>query len=165
MLNLGVIGLGYMGRTHLGAAEKLDGVQVVAVADARDPGAVRFRGKAIPVYDDASGLLRHEGLDAVAICVPTYLHEECVTAAAAAGKGHPLWKAVRALPGFGGADAAGRASFRRPAHDRASAAVLAPLCAFAPNGAKWRNRRSENRFRLAPGGVSGLGNVVQRTPR
>jgi predicted dehydrogenase len=86
MLNLGIIGLGYMGRTHLGAAEKLDGVQVVAVADARDPGAVRFRGQPIPVYGDASGLLRHEGLGAVAICVPTYLHEECVTAAAAAGK-------------------------------------------------------------------------------
>ena len=102
-LNVGIIGFGFMGTTHLGVYRNLADVRVAAIADI-DPrkrrGDVskvvcnigdRDTSKPIDltgvdVYDDAMKLIREADVDIVDICVPTAYHAELVCAALAAGK-------------------------------------------------------------------------------
>jgi len=75
MLNVGVIGVGAMGKNHARVFANLPQVQLVAVADV-DEDAVRqvahtYRAHA---YTDYRGMLDHESLDLVSIAVPTRLH-------------------------------------------------------------------------------------------
>ena len=89
-VRVGVIGLGFMGQTHLDAYARLGGaVEVVAIAD-RDAG--RLEGKLQAAgnieganaggfdyskpkkYTDAAELIADPGVDAVDICLPTPAH-------------------------------------------------------------------------------------------
>ena len=103
MIRIGIIGLGFMGKTHYGVYEKNPEAQVVAIADA-DPkraagdlsggwgnvetGATsdhlpmdRIRGTT-----DWRELLAMPEVDVVDICLPTPTHVELATAALATGK-------------------------------------------------------------------------------
>lgn len=100
MINIGIIGLGSMGMTHLEAYSQLDNVRVVAVADKKfaAPGFFHGRegniaGQAAEVatstfrkYTDASALLAASDVMAVDICTPTHLHKELALAAIRAEK-------------------------------------------------------------------------------
>ena len=101
MLNVGVVGLGMMGLTHLDAYAKLPGVKVAAIADAdadRRSGKVRARGNiegqargafdfaTAAQYADAAELIRDPRVDAVDICLPTPLHLRFALLAMEAGK-------------------------------------------------------------------------------
>lgn len=88
-IQVGVVGLGMMGLTHLDAYAKLDGVEVVALAD-RDTD--RLAGKSLAAgniegtaeggfdfdrakkYTDAAELIADPEIDAVDICLPTPAH-------------------------------------------------------------------------------------------
>lgn len=88
-IKVGVVGLGMMGWTHLDVYAKLDGVEVVAVAD-RDPD--RLSGKVRPGgniegqaqggfdiakakgYTDAADLIADPDIDVVDVCLPTPAH-------------------------------------------------------------------------------------------
>jgi predicted dehydrogenase len=85
-LRAGVIGLGFMGRNHLRAYSELDGVDVVAVADA-DPAVLEraARGRTVRPYPDYRRLLEEEAPDLVTVAVPTGLHREVALAALEAG--------------------------------------------------------------------------------
>jgi predicted dehydrogenase len=83
-VRIGLIGLGFIGRTHLEALGELPEAQLSAVCDIRPEqmelapeGAARFRNP-----DD---LFRSGQADAVDLCVPTDLHAELAEAAFAAG--------------------------------------------------------------------------------
>lgn len=86
-VGLGIIGLGYIGSTHLRHSQKLANARLVAVADvskralkaARDAGAKR-------VFADYKALLEDPEVDAVVISLPTHLHLQCAKDAAEAGK-------------------------------------------------------------------------------
>jgi predicted dehydrogenase len=84
MINLGIVGMGYIGRVHLEACRKTPGVQVRAVA-ALEADEVHVAYPDLPIYPSYRDLLRGEQLDAVIICIPTYLHEEAAIEAAARG--------------------------------------------------------------------------------
>lgn len=102
-LNVGIIGFGFMGTTHLGVYRNLADVRVAAIADI-DPrkrrGDVskvvcnigdRDSSKPIDltgvdVYDDAMKLIREADVDIVDICVPTVKHAEYAVAALKAGR-------------------------------------------------------------------------------
>jgi len=87
MLNVGVIGLGQMGRLHLYDCFHLDGVKVVAAADR----SKRFLSKAGALgvknlYSDYHAMLNDpRNLDAVVISLPNFLHYDAVRLALESG--------------------------------------------------------------------------------
>src|SRR4051794_7689389 len=101
MINVGVIGLGMMGLTHLDAYAKRSDVKVVAIAD-KDPerlsgkkrAAGNVEGQAQGGFDVTQAKGYTEGLELihdprvelVDVCVATPWHVELALAALAAGK-------------------------------------------------------------------------------
>lgn len=82
-ITAGVIGLGYTGRLHLQAWQQTPGAQVIAVADSNPATAQTAPG--LLCYPDYRALLE-TNVDAVSICLPTWLHCEATIAALNAGK-------------------------------------------------------------------------------
>lgn len=81
-LRAGVIGLGAMGRHHVRVLRDLDGVELVALADAQGD---RYRvAGPITVGRTVEDLIA-VGIDLAVVAVPTVLHEETALALAAAG--------------------------------------------------------------------------------
>ncbi len=100
-VNVAVVGLGFMGLTHINAYRKLSGVNIVAVCDAvRQPvngvlGGVTGNvagsdavdlGPDVRAYTRIEDLLTDGEVDLVDLCVPTPLHVPQTLAALAAGK-------------------------------------------------------------------------------
>lgn len=82
-VKVGLIGLGMMGRHHARVLREIEGVELVAVADAMgDPHGV---AGATPMFDSVEGLIG-AGIDAAVVAVPTKFHEEIGLKLAAAGK-------------------------------------------------------------------------------
>ena len=87
MVKVGLLGAGGIGKVHAGAYERIAGAKVVAVAD-----LMRERAESVAapfqarVYEDWRPLLDDADVQMVDICLPTYLHEPAVVAAAQAGK-------------------------------------------------------------------------------
>ncbi|MDO5084155.1 gfo/Idh/MocA family oxidoreductase [Arachnia propionica] len=103
-LRAGLIGLGMMGRHHARNLKAIDGVDLVAVADAQgDPHGV---ASGLPLHPDVDGLLS-EGLDYVVVAAPTMYHEEIGLKLAEAGVHalieKPLAKTVEAAQKLVGA--------------------------------------------------------------
>lgn len=85
-MNIGFIGCGGMGFTHIQCLKKLSEtlpVSVTAISDRRS----KYLDRALEVWPDAKGyeeginLIRNESVDLVFICTPSYLHTELVLAA------------------------------------------------------------------------------------
>lgn len=101
MINVGVIGLGMMGQTHLDAYSKRNDVRVVAVSD-KDPrrlsGEIRAAGNVegqaqggfdlskVRKFEEGKDLIADAEIDVVDICLPTHMHLEYGRAAIKAGK-------------------------------------------------------------------------------
>jgi predicted dehydrogenase len=103
MIRIGIIGLGFMGKTHYGIYEKNPEAQVVAIADADPKRAAgdlsggwgnvktgdssdqlpmdRIRGTT-----DWRELIANPDVDVIDVCLPTPTHAEIVPAALATGK-------------------------------------------------------------------------------
>jgi predicted dehydrogenase len=112
-VKLGIIGLGFMGTTHLKAALALPEIEVAAVCSRdekklsgdfseirgnnSDPGG-QVDLSTVAKYREISALLADPSLDAVDISLPTGMHESVTLAALAAGK-HVLVEKPMALDG------------------------------------------------------------------
>ncbi len=85
-MRVGVIGCGKIAINHIEALQRIDGVQVVAVADTEPARAARLaRRYGVPgAFADADEMLA-AGLDAVTVCTPHTAHEAGVLAAAGHG--------------------------------------------------------------------------------
>jgi predicted dehydrogenase len=100
MINVGIIGLGFMGHMHLTCYRNNPNAQVVAVADTD---VNRLRGQAtagnlavddaekidlsgVQSYTDYHDLLSDPQVQLVSICLPTHLHAEATIQALQAGK-------------------------------------------------------------------------------
>ncbi len=109
MLNIGVIGLGAMGQTHLDAYGKIKNARVIAVADsskellegkAKAHGNIKgqaqhsFDYSAVKKYEDAVKLINDPQVQAVDICLPTPAHLRFALMAVRAGKHVILEKPV-----------------------------------------------------------------------
>ncbi len=110
-MKVGVIGLGFMGATHLNALKAIEGVEIAAVASS-NPKALQGDlsgtggnlGREVGLFDfsratkftDWRALILDPALDAVDICLPTYLHLESAVLALDAGK-HVLVEKPMAL--------------------------------------------------------------------
>ncbi len=87
VLRIGIIGAGFIGLQHAQAYALQSAAQLACVADA-DAKTAAFAGErfGVPCYCDPAEMLDAESLDAVDICVPTFLHERFVKLAASRGK-------------------------------------------------------------------------------
>jgi predicted dehydrogenase len=100
-VNVAVVGLGFMGVTHLKAYQQIKGARIAAVCDSvRAPvngilpgvsgnihGAdVLDLGRKLRVYTKLDEVLADPGVDLVDLCVPTPLHVPLAIAALKAGK-------------------------------------------------------------------------------
>ncbi|MEM5866913.1 MAG: Gfo/Idh/MocA family oxidoreductase [Candidatus Aenigmatarchaeota archaeon] len=86
-INLGIIGLGYIGMLHLRHSLKLRNANVVAVADASKKSLKKARDVGIRrLYTNYEEILKDPGIDAVIISLPTYLHLESARKSAEAKK-------------------------------------------------------------------------------
>jgi predicted dehydrogenase len=82
-LRVGVIGVGWAGQRHLEAYEALDGVEIAAVAGLEVPirTALAERYAIEQAVDRWEDLVELDGLDAVSVAVPTFLHAPIAIAA------------------------------------------------------------------------------------
>ncbi|WP_430645968.1 Gfo/Idh/MocA family protein [Agromyces sp. GXS1127] len=81
-LRIGVVGLGMMGRHHVRVSREIEGVQLVAVADAQgDPHGV---AGGLPVLESVAALI-DQRIDAAVVAVPTGYHEAVALELADAG--------------------------------------------------------------------------------
>ncbi|WP_449539759.1 Gfo/Idh/MocA family protein [Ferdinandcohnia sp. Marseille-Q9671] len=87
MKNIGLVGLGFIGKKHFEAYHHIEHCQVKAIltrSKIKDQEIVEhFAGSIATDYDD---LLRNKEIDIIDLCLPTYLHEEYILKAARAGK-------------------------------------------------------------------------------
>ena len=82
-LRVGVVGLGWAGQQHLAAYDSHPDTEIVALAGLEDAPREKLATKyaiehAVAGWKD---LLKVEGLDAVSVCVPTFLHAPIAIAA------------------------------------------------------------------------------------
>jgi predicted dehydrogenase len=86
-IRLGIIGLGYIGQTHLRHSLKLRNAHTVAVADLSKKAINRAKEMGVKkTYFDYNLLLEDSDVDAVIIALPTHLHLQCAQLAAEAKK-------------------------------------------------------------------------------
>jgi predicted dehydrogenase len=99
MLNIGIVGFGFMGRMHYRCWEAMEGAEVAAVCDANEKvleqlgestGNIEGAGTDIDLssfnfYTDFDEMLSKEELDAVCITLPTNLHPDFSAKALKAG--------------------------------------------------------------------------------
>ena len=78
MLKIGLAGLGGIGQVHLSTYGHLGDCEVAAVCDPSEAGRKRAEEKGIPSYRDLGSLLEAQALDLVDVCVPSFLHRDCV---------------------------------------------------------------------------------------
>ena len=128
MINLGIAGMGYIGKVHLEAARKVPSAQVLAVATL-EPEKLRDLAPGLQVYPSYSDLFRDDRLDAVIICLPTDLHEEAAVMAAQCGR-HILCEKSMAL------DAASAQRMLRAAQTHGRILMVAHILRFWPQYAR-----------------------------
>ena len=80
MVKIGLIGCGFMGSMHANCYKNIEGVKLVAVADIRREKALELANGA-EIYADGMELIKNAEVDAIDICLPTYLHAEYARAA------------------------------------------------------------------------------------
>jgi predicted dehydrogenase len=111
MVNVGIVGLGFMGMTHYNAYKKVDGARIAAVCE-EDPlrlsgdwrsiqGNFGPRGEIVDLegiakYSSLDDLVADPNIDMIDICLPPALHPATSIAASKAGK-HVLCEKVIAL--------------------------------------------------------------------
>lgn len=77
MLKIGLIGCGFMGTMHANCYKNLEGVEIAAVADLRPEKAQELAaGTNAVIYADGKDLIANAQVDAIDICLPTYLHAQ-----------------------------------------------------------------------------------------
>jgi len=88
MLGIGIIGCGGMGRYHSLSLMKIPDVRITAAADMSEEALGAYAQEFHPAhtYSDYCDLVDDAAVDAVLVCLPTYLHKPAVVAAAQARK-------------------------------------------------------------------------------
>ncbi len=87
MVRVGIIGAGFMGGMHAQCYKQLNNAKLVAVADAQAEKAGTIAGKyGAKVYTSGDELIASCDVDAVDICLPTYMHMDYTVKSAKAKK-------------------------------------------------------------------------------
>ena len=88
MINVGIIGTGFIGPAHIEALRRVGNINVVAICGATSLSAQQDAAKLnVPfAFSNVAEFLQHNGLDAVHNCTPNYLHAEINRQILRAGK-------------------------------------------------------------------------------
>ena len=87
MFTIGIIGCGSIAHTHVSAIQQIPSLKIGMVCDIEEQKAADFsRRLDCPYVTDYHGLIAAEGIDAVHICTPHYLHHSMAIDALNAGK-------------------------------------------------------------------------------
>jgi predicted dehydrogenase len=98
-VNLGIIGLGYIGQIHHKNSRLLPNAKVHAAADISKKALNDIKKAGVKnIYTDYTALLKDPEIDAVIIGLPTHLHLRCAVDAAEAGKDIFLEKPMARTP-------------------------------------------------------------------
>lgn len=160
-MRLGVIGLGFMGSTHLKAARGVPGIEIGAVCSREERklagdfsevrgnsgdagGRVDLSGAAR--YREISALLADSTIDAVDICLPTGMHERVTMDALRAGK-HVIVEKPMAL------DAASADRMVAEAERRQRVLMSAQVIRFWPEYAALRDTLRSGRLGTFRGAI------------
>jgi predicted dehydrogenase len=96
-LKIAIVGCGFMGRMHANVYGALSTAELAAVLDHRPKNLEEFSTKfGVLAYSSMAELFAAEQIDAVDICLPTFLHKDATIVAARAGK-HVLCEKPMAL--------------------------------------------------------------------
>lgn len=79
MLNVGVAGLGRMGKLHFLNALHFRDIKVVAVADSQKTNQMMAKQYHVTIYDDYKKMVDAEDLDAIVISLPNFLKKESLS--------------------------------------------------------------------------------------
>jgi predicted dehydrogenase len=101
-IKLGLIGLGAIGKTHLRNSQKATKSKIISVADLSE-GSIKFaKEMGVPnVYKDYKEMLKQADLDAVIVCLPTFLHNQCIDDICDSGKDILMEKPLARNPSEG----------------------------------------------------------------
>jgi len=87
MVRVAIVGAGFMGGMHAEVYRNLNKAKLTAIADSDlEKGRLLADKYEATAYSSLEELLNQEDIDAVDICLPTFLHKEYVIKAARAGK-------------------------------------------------------------------------------
>nr|MBP8294148.1 Gfo/Idh/MocA family oxidoreductase [Caldilineaceae bacterium] len=87
MINVAVLGAGFMGETHARAFARIPDVRVIGVSSrSADKSAALAQAVGAEPFTDAMALLHDPRVDAVSITLPTHVHANYTIAALRAGK-------------------------------------------------------------------------------
>jgi len=87
MIRVAIIGAGFMGKMHAEVYRNLSKAKLIAIADSGLEKARLLADKyKAAAYSSLEELSNQENIDAIDICLPTFLHKECVIEAARLGK-------------------------------------------------------------------------------
>ena len=102
MKRIGLIGLGFMGATHIKAWRQVGGARIAALCNPSgrhldgdfsdvsgnvgDKEPIKLDMSGVAAYRDYAAMLADPEIDAIDICTPTHTHLDLVLAALAAGK-------------------------------------------------------------------------------
>ncbi|GAA0468112.1 Gfo/Idh/MocA family oxidoreductase [Alkalibacillus silvisoli] len=87
MLNVAIVGLGFIGKAHLDAYQKVKGAQVHTICTRGSTGQGKMENQLnYDIVSDFNSVLNNPEVDIVDLCIPTYLHEEYILKAAKAEK-------------------------------------------------------------------------------
>ncbi|MCG8515692.1 MAG: Gfo/Idh/MocA family oxidoreductase [Halanaerobiales bacterium] len=87
MIKVGIIGAGFMGKTHGKVYNQLKNTELVGIADlSSDIGKQYAEDYRCSYYQNINELISREDIDIIDICLPTFLHEKYVIEAANEGK-------------------------------------------------------------------------------
>jgi UDP-N-acetylglucosamine 3-dehydrogenase len=97
MINIAILGSGFMGQTHAAGFSQIDDVNIVGVSSrSREKAEALAKDTGCESFTDDMELLRDPRIEAVSITVPTHLHRDYTVAALEAGK-HVLVEKPMAL--------------------------------------------------------------------
>lgn len=87
MVKVGIIGTGFIGDTHAEAYKRIENAELVGVVNRGEEKGKEFAKKfECKFYKTIDELLEADEVDAIDVCVPSYLHKDIVKKAANAGK-------------------------------------------------------------------------------
>jgi UDP-N-acetylglucosamine 3-dehydrogenase len=87
MIRIGILGAGFMGKTHAQALMKMPGVEVAAIVS-RDQGKAKQLAAETggDIGDNFAWMYNHPAIDIIDVCLPTPLHPETAIGSFQAGK-------------------------------------------------------------------------------
>lgn len=75
MIRIAIVGTGGMGSVHYHNYLHIEGCQVVALVDVTEQSRERAEAWGLSLYPSIREMVRHEAVDVVDVCTPTFLHK------------------------------------------------------------------------------------------